>query len=155
MNFVAPIPNPNGPWKNAAGARFSIVGGATLATNKPVTQAADAATFAASQGLSLVNPPTPLQTFNAAIAAGYTVPGVTPPLVLDLSDAARAQFTGLMVLLNSLLTTGQAQLTTPQAITDKAGQSRALPISQIQTILLGYGVYYAGLYEALHPAASS
>ncbi len=95
-------------------------------------------------------PLTPQQTFDAAVAAGYTVPGVTPPLVLDLGDGARATFTGLMVLINSLMSSGQLLATSTQTITGDDGTPRALPVSQIETILVGYGLYYANLFNALH-----
>ncbi len=99
-----------------------------------------------------VAPPTPQQQFDAAVAAGYTVPGVTPPLVLDLGDGARAQFTGLTVLLDKLMASGQLLATTTQAIADKMGALHSLPVSQIDQILVGYGAYYAGLYNTLHAA---
>ena len=102
-------------------------------------------------GLAWVVPTlTPQQVFDAAVAAGYTVPGVTPPLVLDLGSETRATFTGLMVLLNSLMSSGQLLGSSQQTITGHDGTPRSLPVSQIEAILLGYGVYYANLFNTLH-----
>ena len=107
-------------------------------------------------GLTWVAPVlTPQQQFNAAVAAGYTVPGIEPPLVLDLSDGARAQFTGLKVLLDSLMAGGQLLGTSTQAIADKAGALHSLPVSQIDQVLLGYGLFYANLYNTLHAALTA
>ena len=102
-------------------------------------------------GLAWVAPVlTAQQVFAAAVAAGYTVPEVQPPLVLDLGSESRATFTGLMVLLNSLMSSGQLLGSSQQTITGHDGTPRSLPVSQIETILLGYGVYYANLFNALH-----
>ena len=156
MNFLAPIPNPQGPWQNAAGARFSIFGGTTLATSAPVTAAASAAAYAASQGLTPVNPPappTPQQTFDAAVEAGYTVPGITPPLVLDLSAEARNQFLGLGYLLDKQLAVGRITAADQVPFTDIKGAPQSLSVANVQTMILGYGEYFAGLFAALHAAA--
>ena len=96
---------------------------------------------------------TPAQTFAAAVAAGYTVPGVTPPLVLDLSDAAQNRFTGLLLLLNTSVAAGRMTTADSFPITDIDGNPRAFSVANVQTMILGYGEYYAGLFVTLHAAA--
>ena len=102
---------------------------------------------------------TPQQTFNAAVAAGfaYAVPGSNPALalVLDLGDSARAQFTGLVVLIQAAMAAGQELATTNQSIADKAGTLHSLPVSEIIPMLLAYGNYYAGLFNTLHTATAA
>ena len=104
--------------------------------------------------LTVALAPTAAQTYAAAVAAGYTVPGVTPPLVLDLSDEAQGKFTSLLVLLNALMGSGQLLATSIQTIADKNGAPRAMAVSQIESILVGYGVFYANLFNTLHAATT-
>ena len=53
------------------------------------------------------------------------------------------------------MASGQLLATSTQAIADKSGTLRALPVSQIDAILLGYGAYYAGLFNQLHAATTA
>lgn len=75
--------------------------------------------------------------------------------MLDLGDTARAQLTGLLVLLDKLMAAGQLLASSVQTITGHDGSPRAFPVSQIETILLGYGVYYANLFNARHTERQS
>ena len=96
------------------------------------------------------------KTFAAAVAAGYTVPTITPPLVLDLGDSARANFTSLLVLLNAQLAAGRITNDDSFPVTDINGNPRVLSVSNVLTMILGYGEYYAGLFAAQHlPSAPS
>ena len=106
MNFLAPIPNPNGPWQNAAGARFSIFGGTTLTTNAPVTAAASVAAFAASQGLTLVNPPT-LASLAASLNAALTAIFKTAPIQAQITFSNLAGANGSIT---QLIDAGQLAL---------------------------------------------
>ena len=94
-----------------------------------------------------VNPK--LVAFNAAIAKGFdTKLGFTLPL----EDAGRNDFTQLVVLVSTALQAGAITPDAPQSFTDIEGKVRTLPTSQLLQVMLGYGSYYKGLWNALHAA---
>ena len=103
----------------------------------------------------VVPTPTPQQTYAAAVAAGYTVPGIQPPLVLDLGPNAQSRFTSLLVLINTNLAANPATATQTQVIFDCQGAGQVFTFAQLQTMLMEYGNYAAGLLNALHAASTA
>ncbi len=90
-----------------------------------------------------------LVAFNAAIAKGFdTKLGFTLPL----EDAGRNDFTQLVVLVSTALQSGAITPEAPQSFTDIEGKVRTLPADQLLQMMLGYGSYYKGLWNALHAA---
>ena len=139
---------------------------ATSAATLPTTQKQFVGTLADCQAYTTAQDLTPLpagatsaltpqQTYAAAVAAGYTVPGVTPPLVLDLSADARNQFLGLDHLLDKQLAAGRIAPTDPVPFADITGALQSLSVANVQTMILGYGEYFAGLFAALHAPAAT
>ena len=82
------------------------------------------------------------------------MPDVTPPLVLDMSEAGRNAFHQLSYLLAQMKAAGRIADTDPVTITDIKGVPRTFSAANVQTMILGLGETYLGLFAALHAAAS-
>ncbi len=93
---------------------------------------------------------TPQQVFNAAVAAGYTVPGVTPALVLAMDDKARNLFHQLSYQLMTMKDAGRLTDDAQMPITDLNGVTRMFSVANVQTMIMGLGETYLGLYGTLH-----
>jgi hypothetical protein len=85
--------------------------------------------------------------FQTALNTGYTVPGVSPILVLDLRDDARIQFVSMAIMMFVGLNAGSINNNTPQTIRDRYGMPCTLTTQQLLQILLGYGSYYIALWQ--------
>jgi hypothetical protein len=90
-----------------------------------------------------------LVAFNTAIAKGFDT---KLGFVLPLEDANRNDFTQLVVLVSTALQTGAITPETPQSFTDIEGKVRTLQARQFLQMMLGYGAYYKGLWDAQHAA---
>lgn len=85
--------------------------------------------------------------FNTAIAKGYNT---SLGFVLPLEDSSRNDFTQLVVLVSTALQTGAITPEAPQTFNDIEGKIHTLPANQFLQMMLGYGTYYKGLWDALH-----
>ncbi len=99
-----------------------------------------------------VAPPTPQQVFDAAVKAGYTVPGVTPPLVLPMDDASMDMLHKLSYQLFTMQNAGRIASTDQFPVTDIAGSPRLFSVQNLQTMIMGLGEAYLTLWSALHAA---
>ncbi len=150
---AAEIPDPRGQYQDAAGNRFAVCccNHLLLPPGSPlaITETDSLAAYLAARGLAAV-PPAPEQAFAAAVAAGYTVPGVEPPLVLDMSDPARVLFHQLSYQLMTMQAAGRISGTDLITITDIEGNPRSFPAAQVQTMIMDLGAAYLSLFTALH-----
>jgi hypothetical protein len=91
------------------------------------------------------------RTFDAAIAAGYAVPGLS--LTLRLGESDRAAFTGLLALVNEGVRAGAKTEDSPVTIAGVEGVA-TVTVGQFRGIALGYGAHYAGLWQQLMEASA-
>lgn len=84
--------------------------------------------------------------FQAAVLAGYAVPG--HGFTLALGDEDRAQFTQMLSLIGEGLDLQQMTDETPVSIADQSGAMHEVTVLQFRQIMLGYGLHYKGLWDA-------
>jgi len=83
--------------------------------------------------------------FNQKIEIGYNIP--SSPYYLGLSDSDRAQFSGMLSLLNEALQAGYVTLATPVTLRDKEYNIISLTIGEFKGLMIGYGFYYKTLWD--------
>ena len=90
------------------------------------------------------------KTFDATVAAGYTVPDVTPALVIGMDDATRAQFHQLSTLLTLQAGAGRIAASDQVAFLDRDGNARSLSAANVQTMIMGMDEAYFAAFTARH-----
>lgn len=95
--------------------------------------------------LSLINDK--LNTFNSAIAAGFTVPNET--FTLRLTETDRAAFAQMLALVREALDLGMIDNDTIQTISDINSELHQVSILKFRQIMVSYGFYYKTLWDAL------
>lgn len=94
-------------------------------------------------------PPTPEQTFNAAIAAGFPT-GLGYSLALGESD--RNAFSQMLLLISVAHSAGALDLADPQVIADKDGVPHEVTGEQFIGLMLAYGQHFKSLWNELKRA---
>lgn len=83
--------------------------------------------------------------FNNAINTGYNIP--SSPYYLGLEDADRAQFSGMLSLLNEALEAGYVTTASSVSIRDKEYNVVPLTVGSFKGLMIGYGFYYKTLWD--------
>lgn len=83
--------------------------------------------------------------FNNAINAGYNIP--SSPYYLGLEDPDRAQFSGMLSLLNEALEAGYVTTASSVTIRDKEYNIIPLTVGSFKGLMIGYGFYYKTLWD--------
>jgi hypothetical protein len=88
-----------------------------------------------------------IQAINSQINEGYTV---NPEgFVLGLAESDRNAFTQMLTLVQEALSLGLISNDTNQVIADKSGAKHSITTLRFRQIMLGYGMYYKGLWDQL------
>lgn len=83
--------------------------------------------------------------FNNAIQTGYNIPST--PYYLGLEDPDRAQFSGMLSLLNEAMAAGYVTSSSPVTIRDKEYNTVPLTVGSFKSIMIGYGFHYKTLWD--------
>jgi hypothetical protein len=88
-----------------------------------------------------------IQAINSQINEGYAV---NPEgFVLGLAESDRNAFTQMLTLVQEALSLGLISNDTSQVIADKSGAKHSITTLRFRQIMLGYGMYYKGLWDQL------
>ena len=88
------------------------------------------------------------QNFINAISQGFTVQPEN--FVLGLSDVDRGAFTQMLTLVKEALDLELITNDTPQIIADINGQKHTVSTLRFRQMMVAYGFYYKGLWDALN-----
>lgn len=83
--------------------------------------------------------------FNNAINVGYNIP--SSPYYLGLEDPDRAQFSGMLSLLNEALEAGYVTTASSVTVRDKEYNIIPLTVGSFKGLMIGYGFYYKTLWD--------
>ncbi len=90
-----------------------------------------------------------IEVYEQKIQAGYPIPN--SPYILALEDKDRVQFSGMLVLVNELLSAGYITPSTSQSIRDQSDNIVNLTTAEFKSLMLGYGIYYKTVWNACDP----
>ena len=85
--------------------------------------------------------------FTNGVVSGFMVQ--PEGFTLRLEDADRAAFAQMLALVKEALDLGMITSETPQLIADKTGTRHEVTTLRFRQIMVAYGLYYKGLWDAL------
>ena len=89
--------------------------------------------------------PTGYDIYRQGIEQGYNIPNT--PYYLGLDDADRAQFQGMLLLVNEALSLGLITTASMQSIVDKNNNVIPMSVLDFKQLMVGYGFYYKTLWD--------
>lgn len=89
-----------------------------------------------------------IQAIHDQISAGYTVE--PEGFILGLTESDRNAFTQMLALTKEALDLGLITNDTPQIIADINGETHTVLTLRFRQIMVQYGFYYKGLWDALN-----
>jgi hypothetical protein len=89
-----------------------------------------------------------IQAIHDQISAGYTVD--PEGFILGLAESDRNAFTQMLTLTQEALSLGMVDNDTNQTIADKSGVKHSITTLRFRQIMIGYGMYFKGLWDSIN-----
>lgn len=89
--------------------------------------------------------PSKHEIFMQNIRQGYNISGSS--YYLGLEDTDRAQFQGMLLLVNEALSLGMITTSSMQTIVDKNKNSVQMTALEFKQLMVGYGFYYKTIWD--------